>query len=148
MFSRVARFKFSKLKYNLRRLQGYERVTIRPGFPGHVLFLRLQNCVRGNFSNFTKMPGFIAFVYSHTQFFGGPYVRHSSQFSQATFQLQNLFSQSLPVDPTACWHSPVPGVHFDLCAVQWTMCFALLLRVSLLSRSYNWGKENVHSQTN
>jgi hypothetical protein len=47
----------------------FVRVIIRPGFPGHVLFFRLQNCVWGGVFNFTKMSEFLAFVDSHTQFF-------------------------------------------------------------------------------
>jgi hypothetical protein len=34
--------------------------------------------VSGGCYNFTKMSGFLAFVESHTQFFGGRYVRYSS----------------------------------------------------------------------
>jgi hypothetical protein len=40
----------------ISRLQ--TRVTIRPGFPGRVLFFRLQNCVRADFLIFKKCPGF------------------------------------------------------------------------------------------
>jgi hypothetical protein len=56
---------------------------------------------------------FLAFVNSETQFFGGRYVRYSSYLSQATFQFQNLFSESLPVVLNACSHSSVPGVSFS-----------------------------------
>jgi len=40
------------------------RVTIRLGFPRHVLFFRLQSCVQGGFFNFPKMSRFMAFVES------------------------------------------------------------------------------------
>ena len=67
------------------------RVTIRPCFPGHVLYFRLCNCVRGDFFISQK---FLTFGYSHKKCFGGRYMRYSSYFSQATFQLQNLFSDT------------------------------------------------------
>jgi hypothetical protein len=39
-------------------------VTILLGFPRHVLFFRLPNCVQGGFFNFPKMSGLPAFVES------------------------------------------------------------------------------------
>ncbi len=39
------------------------RVTIRPLFPGHVLFLDLQKCIRPGFLNRPKCPGFGCFLY-------------------------------------------------------------------------------------
>jgi hypothetical protein len=99
----------------------YGRVTIRRVLSGQVLCFSQPNSVQEEggkgFFNFTKMSEFCAFVDIHTQFFGGCYVHYNSQFSQTTFQLQNLFLQLHPVVPNACLHTTVPGAHFELCVV-------------------------------
>jgi hypothetical protein len=76
--------------------------------PGGILLI-LQKC-----------PGFVPLSID-TQFLGGRCVRY---ISYSMFLLQNLFSHSLLVDPNACSHSPVPVIHFELCAAEWNMCCA------------------------
>ena len=52
-------------------------------------------------------------------------------------QLQNLFSRSTLVDPKACSHVPIPVVHCELCAVQYSgeRVVRCLVCMSFLSRS-------------
>ena len=38
---------------------GERRVAIRLDFPGHVLFIRVKNFVRPDFSNLEECPGFL-----------------------------------------------------------------------------------------
>lgn len=52
------------------------------------------------------------------------------------------------MDLNACSHSPVLGVHFELCAVQWRACCALLSLSVIFIAFLHWGKENVNLQTN
>jgi hypothetical protein len=113
-----------------------------------VLFYRLENCVRGGgiFLMLQKYPGFwplLIVTLSFSVVITYVTVRNTCR---QRFNLRTC-SQSLPVDPNACSHSPVPVVHVEFCAAQWRTCCALFSSCVAFIALLRWEKESLNSRT-
>ena len=85
---------------------------------------------------------FLTYVNGHILFFlvvVTYVIVHSSR--RPCFNFRTYFFHSLPMDPNACLHSPVPVFHFELSAVQWKLCSALFSSYVFLPHFCNGEKK-------